>query len=345
MVEEPVPAAPALTLMLPLLLRVKLELPPPGACQKSPQPANNGIANSNNPAHLPIFIAAPFSGCAVSVTHSQGIACVRLLSCIRRAHARPIIMVDANQRNFACREQQLTRPSAPGPGSPWTGLRPWGGDPSHLGTWVCTIPRQLPGAPGPGSPWTGLRPWGGDPSHLGTWVCTIPRNSGAPPSPRFSPPSTVRFITRKPPCSTPLKISASNGPKLSFPPYSLRKSARSAKPPRLPSSTPATKSPPSLTAATRACSPSSVPAPFTTPRPPANTPPCSKPPSTSFPPTCALSCASTSKSPAPPSDGRASSTTPISINPSRSTTACAWPAICSSTWPRWASPPEPNSST
>src|ERR1035437_10133895 len=190
MVEEPVPAAPALTLMLPLLLRVKLELPPPGACQKSPQPANNGIANSNNPAHLPIFIAAPFSGCAVSVTHSQGIACVRLLSCIRRAHARPIIMVDANQRNFACREQQLTRP----------------------------------GAPGPGSPWTGLRPWGGDPSHLGTWVCTIPRNSGAPPSPRFSPPSTVRFITRKPPCSTPLKISASNGPKLSFPPYSLRKS-------------------------------------------------------------------------------------------------------------------------
>jgi len=25
------------------------------------------------------------------------------------------------------------------------------------------------GAPGPGSPRTGLRPWGGDPSHLGTW--------------------------------------------------------------------------------------------------------------------------------------------------------------------------------
>jgi valyl-tRNA synthetase len=28
---------------------------------------------------------------------------------------------------------------------------------------------QMPGAPGPGSPRTGLRPRGGDPSHLGTW--------------------------------------------------------------------------------------------------------------------------------------------------------------------------------
>jgi 4-diphosphocytidyl-2-C-methyl-D-erythritol kinase len=37
---------------------------------------------------------------------------------------------------------------APGPGSPRTGLRPWGGD--------------------PGSPRTGLRPWGGDPA-FGTW--------------------------------------------------------------------------------------------------------------------------------------------------------------------------------
>jgi len=59
MVEVPVPAAPALTLMLPLLLRVKLLLPPPGACQKSPQPARNGIAASNIHAHLPIFITAP----------------------------------------------------------------------------------------------------------------------------------------------------------------------------------------------------------------------------------------------------------------------------------------------
>ena len=29
------------------------------------------------------------------------------------------------------------------------------------------------GAPDPGSPRTGLRPWGGDPSHLGTWDSTI----------------------------------------------------------------------------------------------------------------------------------------------------------------------------
>ena len=53
-----VPVAPWATVMLPLLLRVKLLLPP-GACQKSPQPANNGTAASNNHAHLPIFITAP----------------------------------------------------------------------------------------------------------------------------------------------------------------------------------------------------------------------------------------------------------------------------------------------
>jgi Cys-tRNA(Pro)/Cys-tRNA(Cys) deacylase len=28
------------------------------------------------------------------------------------------------------------------------------------------------GTPGQGSPWTGLSPWGGDPSHLGTWDST-----------------------------------------------------------------------------------------------------------------------------------------------------------------------------
>jgi CBS domain containing-hemolysin-like protein len=39
--------------------------------------------------------------------------------------------------------------------------------PSHLGTREST--KLEPGAPGPGSPRTGLRPWGGDPSHLGTW--------------------------------------------------------------------------------------------------------------------------------------------------------------------------------
>jgi 4-diphosphocytidyl-2-C-methyl-D-erythritol kinase len=46
--------------------------------------------------------------------------------------------------------KSASQPGAPGPGSPWTGLRPWGGD--------------------PGSPWTGLRPWGGDPV-FGTWDC------------------------------------------------------------------------------------------------------------------------------------------------------------------------------
>jgi hypothetical protein len=55
-----VPVAPWATMMLPLLERVKLLLPPPGACQKSPQPAINGAAASNNHAHLPIFIATPF---------------------------------------------------------------------------------------------------------------------------------------------------------------------------------------------------------------------------------------------------------------------------------------------
>jgi hypothetical protein len=54
-----VPVAPWATVMLPLLLRVKLLLPP-GACQKSPQPANNGAAASNNRAHFPIFIPTPF---------------------------------------------------------------------------------------------------------------------------------------------------------------------------------------------------------------------------------------------------------------------------------------------
>src|ERR1039458_8368235 len=43
----------------------------------------------------------------------------------------------------------------------------------------------------------------------------------------------------------------------------------------------------------------------------------------SFPPTCASSCACTSKSRVPPSDGRASSTTPILISRTKSTTACA----------------------
>jgi hypothetical protein len=54
-----VPVAPWATVMLPLLERAKLPLPPSGACQKSPQPAINGAAASNIHAHLPIFITAP----------------------------------------------------------------------------------------------------------------------------------------------------------------------------------------------------------------------------------------------------------------------------------------------
>jgi hypothetical protein len=57
--------APGLTVMVPLLVRVKLVLPPPpGACQKSPQPVRKptsvGAAASNsNRVHFPLFIAAP----------------------------------------------------------------------------------------------------------------------------------------------------------------------------------------------------------------------------------------------------------------------------------------------
>jgi hypothetical protein len=50
--------APGLTVMLPLLVRVKLPLFPPGASQKSPQPARS-VAAANNPIQRPIFIAAP----------------------------------------------------------------------------------------------------------------------------------------------------------------------------------------------------------------------------------------------------------------------------------------------
>ena len=59
---------PGLTEMAPLLERVKLVLPP-GACQKSPQPAKRpaktltaagAATRANTRTHLPIFIAAPF---------------------------------------------------------------------------------------------------------------------------------------------------------------------------------------------------------------------------------------------------------------------------------------------
>ena len=86
MVEVPLPAAPALIVMLPLLERVKLLLPP-GACQKSPQPATS-VAAANNPAQRPIFIAAPFapsSGCVIhrnpitdyTYTHAPSSMCRR----------------------------------------------------------------------------------------------------------------------------------------------------------------------------------------------------------------------------------------------------------------------------
>ena len=62
MVEVLLEVAPGLTVMLPLLLRVKL--PPPGACQKSPQPARKpattgATASNNKRADLPIFISTP----------------------------------------------------------------------------------------------------------------------------------------------------------------------------------------------------------------------------------------------------------------------------------------------
>jgi hypothetical protein len=68
---------PGATVMAPLLLRVKLELPlpPPGACQKFPQPVKSGAAASNSLAHFPILIAAPqlpFARYAALRFRSQG---------------------------------------------------------------------------------------------------------------------------------------------------------------------------------------------------------------------------------------------------------------------------------
>jgi hypothetical protein len=68
---------PGATVMAPLLLRVKLELPlpPPGACQKFPQPAKSGAAARKSLAHFPILIAAPqlpFARYAALRFRSQG---------------------------------------------------------------------------------------------------------------------------------------------------------------------------------------------------------------------------------------------------------------------------------
>jgi hypothetical protein len=101
MVEVLPVAAPGATVMLPLLARVKLVLPPPGACQKSPQPArkpaSTGAAANNNRADLPIFITTPFLIAfkyvplarltALSVLF-KGIASARILSWCRLGRAR-----------------------------------------------------------------------------------------------------------------------------------------------------------------------------------------------------------------------------------------------------------------
>jgi hypothetical protein len=63
MVEVPVALWPTV-MLLGLLERVKLVLPPPGACQKSPQPtrkpaSTGAVASNNKRSHLPIFISTP----------------------------------------------------------------------------------------------------------------------------------------------------------------------------------------------------------------------------------------------------------------------------------------------
>jgi hypothetical protein len=98
--------APGVTVMLPLLVRLKLPPPPLGACQKSPQPARS-VAAANNPAQRPIFISAPYMSRLPAApsfrTRSQGIACRRFLSCSRQARdcPKPNIDVDAGRRMFA----------------------------------------------------------------------------------------------------------------------------------------------------------------------------------------------------------------------------------------------------
>lgn len=48
----------------------------------------------------------------------------------------------------------------PGWGASWVRARAKAG---------AVVPQAQPGAPGPGSQRTGLRSWGGGPSHLGAW--------------------------------------------------------------------------------------------------------------------------------------------------------------------------------
>jgi hypothetical protein len=108
------PVAPGLTLMLPLFVRVKLVLlVPPGASQKSPQPARSGAAASNTRAHFPIFIAAPshmfraFRLLKLAYRVSPGRA-----SCLAPARMRARSSVLCNKRRATARIRLLRlRPS------------------------------------------------------------------------------------------------------------------------------------------------------------------------------------------------------------------------------------------
>jgi hypothetical protein len=76
MVEVLPEVAPGATLMLPLLVSVKLvAVLPPGACQKSPQPAikptRSGAASSVSHAQFRVFIAAPSSCFKLKVIASR----------------------------------------------------------------------------------------------------------------------------------------------------------------------------------------------------------------------------------------------------------------------------------
>jgi len=62
--------------------------------------------------------------------------------------------------------------------------------PRELEQNISTAPENM-GAPGPGSPQTGLRPWGGGPSHLGTWDSGVPTTSPAELFQSWSQPEAV----------------------------------------------------------------------------------------------------------------------------------------------------------
>jgi hypothetical protein len=98
-----VPVESWATVMLPLLERLKpVVVLVFGACQKSPQPATNGAAASNNHAHFPIFIAAPLG--RLPVRHPQE-PDYRL-----HLQSQPNIILDADQREFAYRSGNQSPP-------------------------------------------------------------------------------------------------------------------------------------------------------------------------------------------------------------------------------------------